>query len=257
MNRRQTIEALIISGIGLRMADSIESCKKETVSEDQQFKHSVCKWCYPNIPLEEFAERCQDLNISSIELLNPDEWEIVKNKGLDCAISNGSALGITKGFNDKTLHGQLQKDYLNLLPRAADIGIEQIICFSGNRNGLTDEEGLEQCAIGLEPIIKSAEKLGITIVMELLNSKIDHKDYMCDHSNWGVALVEKLGSTNFKLLYDIYHMQIMEGDVIRTINQNKDYVSHYHTGGVPGRNEIDESQELYYCLLYTSPSPRD
>ena len=249
MNRRQTLETLMVSGLGLGALEKFEACEVESVPKNQIVNHSVCKWCYPNIPLEEFAERCKDIGITSIELLNPNEWDVVINKGLSCAISNGSTLGITRGFNDTKFHPQLYQDYIEILPRAADRGLSQIICFSGNRNNLSDVEGMENCAIGLEPIVKEAEKLGITIVMELLNSKVDHKDYMCDHTSWGGGLVEKLGSPNFKLLYDIYHMQIMEGDVIRTIRDNQQYISHYHTGGVPGRNEIDLTQELNYPAI--------
>ncbi len=246
MNRRKSIEALIASGLGLGVLDQLDGCSELPNAIESTINHSVCKWCYSDIPLEQFAEHCKDLQIGSIELLNPDEWDTVLNKGLTCAISNGSPLGITKGFNDPKLHSQLKQDYMPIIARAADKGIKQIICFSGNRNGLADDIGLDNCARGLESIVKEAERQGITIVMELLNSKIDHHDYMCDHTTWGVQLVEKLASPNFKLLYDIYHMQIMEGDVIRTISDHKNYISHFHTGGVPGRNEIDDTQELNY-----------
>lgn len=250
MNRRKTIETLVLSGLGLSAMDRLDGCVEPTpIVSNSPIKHSVCKWCYSGIPLEQFAEHCQDLHIQSIELLNPNEWDTVLNKGLSCAISNGSPLGITQGFNNPDLHGQLKKDYMPIIASAADKGIQQIICFSGNRNGLSDDIGMDNCAVGLEAIVKEAERQGITIVMELLNSKIDHQDYMCDHTEWGVRLVEKIGSPNFKLLYDIYHMQIMEGDVIRTLTENQDYISHFHTGGVPGRNEIDETQELNYKAI--------
>jgi len=210
--------------------------------------HSVCKWCY-RMPLEELAEAAQEIGLKSIELLDPPDWEIVKKYGLDCAISNGANLGIPNGFNEVKNHEELLRQYSELIPKASDFGIKQIICFSGNRREMTDAEGMDNCAKGLEPIVKMAESHGIKIVMELLNSKVDHADYMCDKTPWGVALVEKVASPNFKLLYDIYHMQIMEGDVIRTIQDNHKYFSHYHTGGVPGRNEIDQSQELYYPAI--------
>ncbi len=164
-------------------------------------------------------------------------------------MANGSPLGIEVGFNDPKNHEQLKKDFLELIPKAADHGLKNIICFSGNRNGISDEAGIENCSKGLAPIVKEAQKYGINIVMELLNSKVDHDDYQCDHTTWGVALADKLGADNFKLLYDIYHMQIMEGDVIATIRKYKDYIGHYHTGGVPGRNEIDETQELNYAAI--------
>jgi hydroxypyruvate isomerase len=156
---------------------------------------------------------------------------------------------LNKGFNDPTLHEKFLKDYSTSIPKAVDAGLKNLICFSGNANGLSSEKGLENCAKGLEPILKIAAKYNITLTMELLNSKVDHKDYQCDHTDWGVKLCEKLGVDNFKLLYDIYHMQIMDGDVIATINKNIKYISHFHTGGVPGRHEIDETQELYYPAI--------
>jgi len=211
--------------------------------------HSVCKWCYNNIPLEEFADRCKDMGLSSIELLDPKDWDVVLKRGMQVAISNGSPLGITRGWNDVSLHKQLRDDLRAIIPQAAEKGIPQIIVFSGNRGSISDKDGLEACAVGLAPIVRMAEREGVQIIMELLNSKLNHPDYMCDHTDWGVKLVEKIGSPAFKLLYDIYHMQIMEGDIIKTIQLNSKYIGHYHTGGVPGRNEIDETQELYYPAI--------
>jgi sugar phosphate isomerase/epimerase len=201
------------------------------------------------MPKPALADGAKEIGLSSVELLNPDEWDIVLNKGLECAISFGSPLGINKGFNDPQYHEQLRSDIIPIIHQAAEKGISQIICFSGNRGNISDEEGLENCAVGLEAVVKEAEKYDIMITMELLNSRVNHPDYMCDHTEWGVALVDKLGSSNFKLLYDIYHMQIMEGDIIATIKKYHEYIAHYHTGGVPGRNEINETQELYYPAI--------
>jgi hydroxypyruvate isomerase len=211
--------------------------------------HSVCQWCYNSIPLEELAKAAKDIGLKSIELLGPDKWAIVQKHGLTCAMAYGTDTGLNKGFNDPSLHEKLLKDYSVSIPKAADAGLKSVICFSGNANGMSYEKGLENCALGLEPIVKIAEKHNIYMTMELLNSKVDHKDYQCDHTEWGVQLCEKLGSPNFKLLYDIYHMQIMEGDVIATIRKYQKYIGHYHTGGVPGRNEIDETQELNYPAI--------
>ncbi|MDV3309850.1 MAG: TIM barrel protein [Cyclobacteriaceae bacterium] len=211
--------------------------------------HSVCRWCYQNIPLEQLCEAAKGMGLKSVELLGPNEWPVAIKYGLTCAMSNGSSLGIPRGFNDPTYHEQLLKDFSDVIPKAADHGIKNVICFSGNRNGMDDATGLENCARGLEPVVKLAQKYNINIVMELLNSKVNHPDYMCDHTPWGVALCEKVGSENFKLLYDIYHMQIMEGDIIATIDKHHKYIAHYHTGGVPGRAEIDETQELYYPAI--------
>ena len=222
---------------------------EKRIKGNQAFKHSVCRWPYNGKTLEELCEAAVDIGIDSIELLNPDQFETVKKYGLTCAMANSVPLSLTDGFNDPSIHEKLKGEYFELFPKVADAGFEKIICFSGNRKSLDDEQGLENCAMGLEPVVKKAKEYGLTICMELLNSKIDHEDYQCDHTEWGVKLVEKLGQDNFKLLYDIYHMQIMEGDVIRTIRENSEYIGHYHTGGVPGRNEIDETQELNYRAI--------
>jgi hydroxypyruvate isomerase len=211
--------------------------------------HSVCRWCYESIPLEDLAKAAKNIGLASIELVGPDEWHILKKHGLTCALPWGAGKGITEGFNNPALHDELVASYEALIPKAAAAGYTQIICFSGNRNGLDDEKGVENCAVGLKRLMSIAEKHKVKLVMELLNSKVNHKDYQCDHTEWGVALCEKVGSEYFTLLYDIYHMQIMEGDVIATIQKYNKYISHYHTGGVPGRNEIDETQELNYPAI--------
>lgn len=210
-----------------------------------RIKQSVCRWCYGGMKLEDLAAQAKAMGIQAIDLLNENEWDVVKKAGLICSTSNGPG-GIADGWNTRANHSKLIKGAEELLPKVAAAGIPQMIVFSGNRRGLSDSEGIKICAEGLKEITPLAESLGVTIIMELLNSKVDHGDYQCDHTEWGVALCKEIGSPRFKLLYDIYHMQIMEGDVIRTIQKHKDFISHYHTGGNPGRNEIDESQELYY-----------
>jgi len=213
-------------------------------------RHSVSRWPFNQIPLEDFCQQVKTFGIESVELVGPDEWPILKKYGLHCAMPNGAdRLGLTRGFNEPSLHEQLIEDYSRVIPLVADAGYDKLICFSGNRNGLDDEEGLQNCSEGLKELMPMAEKHGVTLVMELLNSKVDHTDYQCDHTAWGARLVDLVGSDRFRLLYDIYHMQIMEGDVIRTIQQYKDYIVHFHTAGVPGRHEIDESQELYYPAI--------
>lgn len=215
----------------------------------KNINHSVCQWCYDDIPLEKLCEAAKGIGITSIDLLRADQWATAARYGLTCAMAYASPIGLTKGFNDPGLHATLRKDYEENIPKAADAGLKDVICFSGNARGQSPQQGLDNCARGLEPVLKTAQRYGITVCMELLNSKVDHKDYQCDHTAWGVALCEKTGSPHFKLLYDIYHMQIMEGDVIATIRANQNYIAHYHTGGVPGRNEIDETQELYYPAI--------
>lgn len=162
---------------------------------------------------------------------------------------NGAEINLVEGWNNKALHTTLIKNYTDIIPLVANAGYTNLICFSGNRNGMDEKTGLKNCVDGLKQVIGLAEKYGVVVHMELLNSRIDHLDYMCDRSAWGIELCKRMGSDNFKLLYDIYHMQIDEGDVIRTIKNNYQYFGHYHTGGVPGRNEIDETQELYYPAI--------
>lgn len=210
---------------------------------------SVCRWCYGDIPLKEFAKACREMGITGMDLLKPSEWDTVEKEGLVCSMATDDFASIPHGFNNPDNHAHLQEAYRGLIDKAAEHQIKNVICFSGNRNGMDDEIGIVNCVKGLTPLLDYAEKKNVTMVMELLNSKVDHKDYMCDHTNWGVALAKSLDRPNFKLLYDIYHMQIMEGDVIRTIRDNHEYIAHYHTGGVPGRNEINDTQELYYPAI--------
>ncbi len=214
-----------------------------------RINHSVCRWCYSKIPLEDLCKAAKEMGIKSIDLTGPEEWPVLKKYGLTCAMPQGAGKGIADGFNNPKFHDELVASYEAIFPKLKEAGLTSVICFSGNRKGMSNEEGLENCAVGLKRLMPSAEKYGITMIMELLNSKVNHKDYMCDHSAWGVELCKRTGSENFKLLYDIYHMQIMEGDIIRTIRENNKYFGHYHTGGNPGRNEIDESQELYYPAI--------
>ncbi|UOY04956.1 TIM barrel protein [Muricauda sp. SCSIO 64092] len=255
--RRSAIKKIIATSgtivLGDVMKGSIDQTKTSKKMEIKKLKeninHAVCKWCYPDIPLDEFSEKAKDIGIKGIDLLRPDEWHVAKKHGLICSMGTDFFASIKRGFNDKGNHASLISNYEGLIKKAADNGIQQVIVFSGDRKGINDDEGWDNCAKGLEPLVKLAEKLGVTLTMELLNSKVNHKDYQCDHTLWGVELVNKIGSPNFKLLYDIYHMQIMEGDIIATIQNYHDYFSHYHTGGVPGRNEINDSQELNYTAI--------
>jgi hydroxypyruvate isomerase len=212
------------------------------------FRHSVCKWCYPHIPLETLASAAGAMGLSSIELLNPDEWPVVRAHGLTCAMANGT-MTIPKGLNRLEHHAALVPSMIDRIQACAEAGLPNVICFSGSREGMSDEQGLENCAIGLKRMMGAAERHRVTVCMELLNSKRNHPDYMCDHTLWGVELVRRVGSERFKLLYDIYHMQIMEGDVIATIREHSSCIAHYHTGGVPGRHEIDGTQELTYPAI--------
>jgi hydroxypyruvate isomerase len=220
--------------------------------------HSVCKWCYKDVSLEDLCKAGKTMGLSSVELLQPADFATLKKHGLTCAmVSNPSSKtpqsvtvgGIPKAFNRLEHHDTLVQSYEPQIKACAEAGMTNLICFSGNREGMSDEQGLENCAVGLKRLMATAEKHKVTLVMELLNSKVNHKDYMCDHTAWGVELCKRIGSERFKLLYDIYHMQIMEGDVIATIKKSYSYIAHYHTGGVPGRAEIDDTQELYYPAI--------
>jgi hydroxypyruvate isomerase len=219
--------------------------------------HSVCKWCYGKIPLDEFCQAVKGMGIRSVELLTVDDFPTLKKHGLVCAMVSGVPGGISSGLNREENHDKIVAFYEQTAPLVAAAGFKNIICFSGDRKGMSDDEGLENCAKGLKRVARICEQHGVVAVMELLNSKVDHPDYMCDRTAWGVELCKRVGSEHFKLLYDIYHMQIMEGDVIRTIKGDPGkkleaaapYIAHYHTGGNPGRNEIDETQELNYPAI--------
>jgi len=239
------------SAAGSFALPSLANAMNKTVPADLKgnINHSVCQWCYRDIPLEKLCEASKEMGIKSIDLLGPEQWGVAIKYGLTSAMAYATDVGLNKGFNDPTLHEKLLKDYTLNIPKAAELGLKNVICFSGNTNGISSDLGLENCAKGLEPVLKVAKKYNVTVTMELLNSKVNHPDYQCDHTDWGVKLCEKLGSENFKLLYDIYHMQIMEGDVIATIKKNIKYISHFHTGGVPGRHEIDDTQELNYPAI--------
>ena len=211
-----------------------------------RINHSVCRWCYNKIPLEDLCQSAQGMGIKSIDLVEVADFPTLKKHGLICAMVTGVPGMIADGYNRPENHDKLTAWFTEMIPKVADAGYPNMICFSGNHKGMDAQTGMENCAAGLKRIAPVAEKYKVTLCMELLNSKVNHPDYMCDHTAWGVELCKKVGSENFKLLYDIYHMQIMEGDVIHTIRDNHQYFAHYHTGGVPGRHEIDETQELHY-----------
>ena len=212
-------------------------------------RHSVSRWCFGKYPLEEFLPILKDIGIPAIDLIGPDDWDTLKKHGIDCSMCNGAEINLVDGWNEPKFHEQLVKNYTEMIPKVAAAGYKNLICFSGNRRGMDDEVGLQNCVKGLRQIMPLAEENGVIIIMELFNSKIDHPDYMCDNTPWGVKLCDELGSENFKLLYDIYHMQINEGDIIRNIQDFHPYFAHYHTAGVPGRNEINDTQELNYPAI--------
>lgn len=252
MNRREflTTSLAATAAAAASTSASAASAPPEDTALKGNLKQSVCRWCYGGMPLDDLCKHAAAMGITSVELLNPGEWDVPKQYGITCALaSNVNSNPIGKGLNRLEHHDAIVMELEERLPLVKGAGIPQQIVFSGNRAGMSDEEGLTNCAIGLKRITPAAERLGVTIVMELLNSKVDHKDYMCDRTPWGAELVQMVGSPRFKLLYDIYHMQIMEGDVIRTVRNHFDAIGHYHTAGVPGRNEIDVTQELNYQAI--------
>jgi len=252
MKRRNFIGTSAAASVGLLACKTTSAMSASEQNSADELKgninHSVCQWCYGNIPLEEFLKNLNELGIKAIDLIGPKDWPLLKKYDIYCSMCNGAEISLTEGWNDPQYHETLIKNYTEMIPKVAEAGYTNLICFSGNRRGMDDETGLANCVMGLRQIMPLAEKHGVVIQMELFN-QIDHKDYMCDSSRWGIALCKALGSANFKLLFDIYHMQIQEGDIIRSIQDNHQYFGHYHTAGVPGRHEIGDTQELYYPAI--------
>ncbi len=252
VTRRKAVGLIAASAAAAGPLSSAHAAGAEKASDKNvplkgRLKQSVCKWCY-RMDLDDLAAYCAAIGIKSVELLGERQWPAVKKHGLTCAMASGPG-GIGKGWNRVEQHDRLVKQSEAMLPKIAEAGLPNMIVFSGNRRGLDDREGIKNCAKGLKRIMPLAEKLKVTVCMELLNSKRTHPDYQCDHTAWGVELCKQVGSGRFKLLYDIFHMQIMEGDVIDTIRENIDYIGHFHTGGVPGRHDIDATQELNYHAI--------
>lgn len=252
-HRRKAIKNMLAGTAALTSTGMLSSFDSKYKLYNQVLKgninHSVCRWCFNQLSVEDLSIAAKDIGLKAIDLVGPKDWPVLQKYGLESSMCNGAEINLIHGFNDKQYHSTLQKNYSDMIPLVAKAGYKNLICFSGNRAGKDDETGLSNCTEGLKKLIALAEKYNVTLVMELLNSKIDHKDYQCDKTPWGVELVKRVGSENFKLLYDIYHMQIDEGDVIRTIKDNHQYIAHYHTAGVPGRHELDELQELNYTAI--------
>ena len=253
MKRRQFISASAAASVGIMACKNTNAMsvkdEEETTKLKGNINHSVCRWCYDKIPMEDFLKSLNELGITAMDLTGPEDWPIMKKYNIHASMCWGAGKGILEGWNNPKLHAELIADYERVIPLVAEAGYTNLICFSGNRNGMPDDEGLKNCADGLKKIMSLAEKHNVVLQMELLNSKVDHADYMCDTSAWGVELCKQIGSDNFKLLYDIYHMQIMEGDIIRNIQDYHQYFGHYHTGGNPGRHEINDTQELFYPAI--------
>ena len=248
---RRSVLAASASLLALPLASSAdESDDSESASssgkavKNGRIKQTVCQWCYKNVPFEDLAKAAAEMGLVGIDLVKPSDFPTLKKHGLVCSMTPSHT--ISKGLNDPANWDACLDAINEAIEATAAAGFKNVICFSGNRAGMDDAVGLKNCAEALRKIVPTAEKAGVVLQMELLNSRVNHPDYMCDKSAWGVELVKQVGSDNFKLLYDIYHMQIMEGDLIRTIERDHEAFGHYHTAGNPGRHELDETQELYY-----------
>jgi hydroxypyruvate isomerase len=251
-SRRAAIKNIIAGTAAVTTGGMSAAASSSTITFKElkgNINHSVCRWTYNTLTLDELCTAAKKIGLKAIDLVGPKDWPVLQKYGLFSSMCNGAEINLVDGFNDTQFHPKLIERYTEHIELVSKAGYKNLICFSGNRRGMDDETGLKNCAEGLKKLVGLAEKNNVILVMELLNSKVNHKDYMCDKSKWGVELCKVVGSENFKLLYDIYHMQIDEGDVIQTIKDNHQYFAHYHTGGVPGRHEIDDSQELYYPAI--------
>ncbi|ALM51254.1 hydroxypyruvate isomerase family protein [Halomonas huangheensis] len=255
LSRRKLLRNSLVGTMGLAIPGTISlAANAQKVSPEAQelrgnINHSVARWTYDFLSLEELCQLVASVGFSAIDLVGPEGWDTLKRYGIDSSMCNGAEPNLEDGWSDHRFHSALVESYLRHIDLVNEAGYQNLICFSGNKRELSDEQGLQNAEQGLKRILARAEQKGVTLHMELLNSKVDHPDYLCDNSTWGIELCKRLDSPNFKLLYDIYHMQISEGDVIRTIRENHQYFGHYHTAGVPGRHELDTNQELYYPAI--------
>ena len=244
-SRRDLMTCVAVAAVGAAALREVRA-DEPAAKLRGNINHSVCRGCFGNMPLDEVCKAAKAMGLKGLDLTTPEDWPTLKKYGLVATMATGAGLGCDKGFNHVEYHEQLIPRFETLINKTAEAGFENVICMSGNRAGLTDEQGLANCAAGIGKLIPLAEAKKVTIHLELLNSKVNHKDYHADHTAWGVELCKRINSPRFKLLYDIYHMQIMEGDLIATIRANAKFIGHYHTAGVPGRKDIDETQEINY-----------
>jgi hydroxypyruvate isomerase len=252
MTRRQAVGALgALAAASALVPEGARAMVSTSAGVAGRLNHSVSRWCYAKIPLDDLCESAKAIGYKAIDLLDEKDWRVPAQHGMVCAMANGFGT-IPVGFNRPNQHDKLVADGERMIPLAAAAKVPNIVCFSGNRGGMSDGEGLANCITGLKRLTPLAEQHGVTLCLELLNSKVNHKDYQADHTAFGAEVVKGVGSPRLKLLFDIYHMQIMEGDIIHTIRDNYAHIAHFHTGGVPGRHEIDDTQELNWRAVMTS-----
>src|SRR5438270_3338373 len=240
INRNISRRCALMTATGLAL---VPAASRIDAASAGRVKQSAARWCYGKIPLDDLCRQAAEMGLSGIDLVNSEDWPTLRKYGLTPAMTPGAGT-IPVAWNRQENHDRLEKEMRENIAKAAEAKVPNVITFSGNRRGLSDDEGKEACIAGLQRVKKVAEDAGVTICLELLNSKVDHKDYQCDHTKWGVDVIKAVDSPRVKLLYDIYHMQIMEGDIIRTVRDNIQAIAHFHTGGVPGRHELDDTQEL-------------
>src|SRR5579885_730786 len=231
---------------GIAAAQLLPFSATAATSRKGRIRQSVSQWCYEKMSIDQLAQYAAQIGLRGVDLLKPEEYEIPRRYGLICTMGYAGGGEIKSALNRTENHSAIEQGFRTNIPKAAKAGVPNVITFSGNREGMSDDEGARNTIAGLNRLKKIAEDNGVTICLELLNSKRDHHDYMCDHTAWGVRVVSEVNSPNVKLLYDIYHMQIMEGDLIETIRQNIQWIGHFHTGGVPGRHELDNTQEVQW-----------
>lgn len=247
---RRTVLKQLVAGVAALGAPSFRSLVAQTdLDLKGNIQHSVARWPFSDLSLEELCSGAKTLGIESVEILHPEDFDVVLDHDLTCAMVHTPWGGTSEGFNQTEHHEELIPAYQERIPQVAEAGFSNIVAFSGSREGLSDEEGIENCVAGIQEVIGVAEEHDVTICIEFLNSKLDHPDYQFDNMAFGVELVERVGSDHFKILYDIYHAQVDEGDIIQTIRDHSDIIGHYHTAGVPGRNELDDTQELNYPAI--------
>jgi hydroxypyruvate isomerase len=246
ITRRGMIQTLVAGTALAGVRGMAQSAESGTPKRNGRIKQSVARWCYQDMSVDALCAYGAEIGLKAVDLLNPDEFEIPRRYGLVCAMGYVDAGDIKQGVNNLSNHAAIEAGLRKNVPLAAKAGVPNVITFSGKRYGMSDDEGLKNSIVGLNRVKKIVEDNGVTLCLELLNSKVDHHDYMADHSAWGVRLMEAVNSPNVKLLYDIYHMQIMEGDLISTIQQNIQWIAHFHTGGVPGRHELNDQQEVQW-----------
>ncbi|WP_348266329.1 TIM barrel protein [Edaphobacter paludis] len=246
LSRRRLIQGTVAGTVLTYASQSAFSQGDAPVQRKGRIRQSVCRWCYQKTSVEDLCAYSAHIGLKAVDLLNPDEYEIPRRYGLVCSMGYAGGGDIANALNRVENHAKIEAAFRQNIPLAAKAGVPNVITFSGNRRGMSDEEGARNTVLGLNRLKKIAEDNNVTICVELLNSKVNHKDYMCDHTAWGVNVMQQVNSTHVKLLYDAYHMQIMEGDLIRTIQENIQWIGHFHTGGVPGRHELDDTQEVQW-----------